>query len=132
MGLVCNGHHVRLKTVIHDHHVQSACKYGEGMLWGCMSCVEVGQACKIDGNLGDAQYSKILEDRLLGTTPLYGFDRENFIFQQYYNSKHTSRLAGEWFAKNQVQLMEWSPYSHDALAQESDKFQNSCILWFSV
>ena len=42
-------------------------------------------------------YCKILEDDLKKSIEYYGLDRDNIIFQQDNDSKHTSGLAKQWF-----------------------------------
>lgn len=100
---------------LQDHHVQGTVKHGGGhiMLWGCITACGIGNFCKIEGNMDSAVYTDILSDELLNTIDMYDLDRGSIIFQQDNDSKHTSRLAKEWFAANGINVLEWPAQSPD-------------------
>ena len=83
------------------------------MMWGCFCWHGVGYACKIDGRMDKELYCKILEDDLQKSIEYYGLDRDNIIFQQDNDSKHTSGLAKQWFKDDGIDVLLWSPQSPD-------------------
>ena len=74
-----------------DRLVEGKLKFGGGslMMWGCFCWHGVGYACKIDGKMDKELYCKNLEDDLQKSIEYYGLDRDNIIFQQENDSKHT-------------------------------------------
>ena len=58
-------------------------------------------------------YTEILDDHLLQSVDWYQMDRENFIFQQDNDPKHTSKLAKEWIENNDIEVLAWTPQSPD-------------------
>ena len=78
-----------------EQHVSGTVKFGSGspMVWGGMTPQGVGYMCKIDGRMDAELYTSILQDDLLATVDYYGLEREELIFQQDNDPKHTSRLA---------------------------------------
>ena len=83
------------------------------MMWGCFCWHDVGYACKIDGKMDKELYCKILEDDLQNSIEYYGPDRDNIIFQQDNDSKHTSELAKQWFKDHGIDIPLWPPQSPD-------------------
>jgi transposase len=100
---------------IQDHHVQGTVKHGGGhiMLWGCITAFGIGHFCKIEGMMNAEVYTDILNDELLNTMDMYHLDRDNTLFQQDNDPKHTSRLAKEWFTANGINVLEWPAQSPD-------------------
>jgi DDE superfamily endonuclease len=96
-------------------HVKPTVKFGGGsvMIWGCMTVHGVGLMCRIEGKMDASLYKEILEDELQGTVDYYGMDREDIVFQQDNDSKHTSRLAQKWFKHNNFKLLDWPAQSPD-------------------
>jgi hypothetical protein len=97
------------------HHVQGTVKFGGGslMLWGCMTAKGVGYAARIDGRMDAELYRSILDDELLETIDYYGFGKDDIIFQQDNDPKHTSRIARQWFEDNGIAVLDWPPQSPD-------------------
>ena len=98
-----------------DQHVKGTVKFGGGslMMWGCMTARGVGYACRIDGRMDTALYITILNDELLQTLEYYHVDRDNLIFQQDNDPKHTSTAARKWFYDHKIQVLEWPSQSPD-------------------
>ena len=96
-------------------HVTPTVKFGGGsvMIWGCMTVHGVGLMCRIEGKMDASLYEEILEDDLLGTVEYYGMDREDLIFQQDNDSKHTSKCAQRWFKDNGIKVLDWPAQSPD-------------------
>jgi hypothetical protein len=79
-----------------ERQVKGTAKHGGGslMMWGCMTAKGVGYACRIDGNLDSELYTHILDDEFLETLEYYELGRDEIIFQQDNDPKHTSRTNG--------------------------------------
>ena len=60
---------------------------------GVDTCMEVGDACKIDGRMDENLYIKILEDDLQSSLAFYDRIPQGIIFQQDNDSKHTCKKA---------------------------------------
>ena len=97
------------------HNVHMVYKHGGGsiFLWSCISFKGPGFIVKIDGGLDAALYCNILSDDFLKTLDDYGLKKEDIVFQQDNDPKHTSRLARKWFEENGVEVMDWPAYSPD-------------------
>jgi transposase len=76
-----------------DHNSNQKYKHGGGslFLWGCITSRGQGLICKIDGGLDAALYCEILGSDFMGTLGYYGFERDNVVFQQDNDPKHTSK-----------------------------------------
>jgi transposase len=98
-----------------DRHIQGTVKFGGGnlMIWGCMSAEGVGYACRIDHRMDAKVYTDILDDYLLPTIDYYDLEKDNIIFQQDNDSKHTSKAAQKWFENNEIEVLEWPAQSPD-------------------
>lgn len=100
--------------------VQPKTKFGGGgiMVWGCMTWAGVGKLTKIDGTMNALQYTQILESSLMPTLDALSIlpefpDKENLIFQQDNDPKHTANLTKSWFANHGIKPMEWPANSPD-------------------
>ena len=95
--------------------VKDTLKFGGGslMVWGCMTPQGVGYMCKIEGRMDAELYTTILQDDLLATVEFYGLDREELIFQQDNDPKHTSQKASKWFKDNNINVLKWPAQSPD-------------------
>jgi transposase len=96
-------------------HVTPTVKFGGGsvMIWGCMTVHGVGLMCRIEGKMDASLYEEIMEDELQGTVDFYGMDREDLIFQQDNDPKHTSKRAQNWFKDNGIKVLDWPAQSPD-------------------
>src|SRR5215469_12370996 len=96
-------------------HVSKTVKYDGGnlMIWGCMTVHGVGWMCSIDGGMDATLYTSILDDYMFTTVDDFGMGRDDFVFQQDNDPKHTSKLAREWFDKHSVELLDWPAQSPD-------------------
>ena len=83
------------------------------MLWGRITAFGIEHFCKIEGTMNAEVYTDILNDELLNTMDMYDLDKDNMIFQQDNDPKHTSRLAKEWFTANGINVLQWPTQSPD-------------------
>lgn len=100
---------------IKDREVKGTVKFGGGslMVWGCITTKGVGYLTRIDGGLNAQLYVDILNDELLQTLEYYGYNKDEIIFQQDNDPKHTSRLANNWLEENKIKVLDWPPQSPD-------------------
>ena len=96
-------------------NVDERVKHGGGsvMVWGCITARGTGRLHRIVGNLNAAGLCDIYQESLLGTFDDYWMTINNVIFQEDNDSKHTSRLAREWRATNDVTRLNWPANSPD-------------------
>ena len=133
--------------VMTEQHIKGTVKFGGGslMMWGCMTALEVGYACRIDGRMDAELYTNILGDEFLQSLEYYGMDVNKIIFQQDNDPKHTSHTAQKWFENNGVEVLDWSAQSPDLnpiehlwqhLKRQLAKYENSPVsiyeLWERV
>ncbi len=83
------------------------------MVWGCFSSFGVGNIVRIYGNMNGELYRQILDEDLLGTIQWHELDKDNIIFQQDNDPKHSANLTKQWFEDNDVNVLEWPPQSPD-------------------
>ena len=55
----------------------------------------------------------ILDHHLISSSEDADISREDLIFQQYNDSKHTSKLAQSWFDNEDIQQLGWPAQSPD-------------------
>lgn len=98
-----------------DRVVEGTVKFGGGnlMIWGYMTWDGVRYATKINGKMDGELYAQILGNEFLQTLEYYGYNKEDIIFQQDNDSKHTSRVAKAWFSDNDITIMKWPVQSPD-------------------
>ncbi|KAH8288665.1 hypothetical protein KR054_007468, partial [Drosophila jambulina] len=72
--------------------VKATVKHGGGsvLVWGCMSARGVGNLIFIDGIMNAEMYLNILKENLHSSATKMGLERDNFIFQQDNDPKHTA------------------------------------------
>ena len=83
------------------------------MVWGCFTSGGVGNICRIYGHMNGDLYRQILKEDLLGTIKWNGMDKDNIIFQQDNDPKHTANLTKQWFEDNRVTVLDWPAQSPD-------------------
>lgn len=100
---------------IMPHHLDLTVKHGGGslMLWGCISSKGAGNIHQIQGKMDADMYCKILDEQVDNSFELWNFDKEETLYQQDNDPKHTSKLAQKWFIDNHVNLLPWPSQSPD-------------------
>lgn len=90
-------------------------KHGGGsvFLWGCFSYYGPGFISRIHGNMDASLYIEILDECVPLTQEYYDIDPQTMKFQQDNDSKHTSKLAKEFFEANDYDLIIWPANSPD-------------------
>ena len=73
----------------------------------------VGRLAEVEGRTDADQYMSILEDYLLPSMEENGISKEEIIFQQDNDPKHTSRKAKRWIEDNNITLLDWPAQSPD-------------------
>lgn len=99
------------------HNIQTKIQAGGGsiMMWGCMTSLGVGYACRIvEYPMNSKLYTHILNTSFKDTLKYYGFSKKNVIFQQDGDTKHTSKLTKKWLENNQIRyIKKWPACSPD-------------------
>jgi transposase len=100
---------------IQDHHLDLTVKHGGGslMMWGCITHKGVGYGCHIEQVMDSQVYCEILEKHLKDSLDYHNISKENMIFQQDNDPKHTSKLAKKWFTDNGISVLPWPAQSPD-------------------
>lgn len=111
---------VRKGDTYSDRRFTPTVKFGGGnvMMWGCLTFAGVGQIAFIEGRMDAQQYIDILDRSLVPTLDacsiLPGFpSRQELIFQQDNDPKHTSKKAKDWFSGHNIVPMKWPSQSPD-------------------
>ena len=103
------------ETGLEKHNVTGTVKFGGGniMVWGCMTYYGVGHCQLVEGKMNAMQYVEILENSLEKSLGLYDLERQDIIFQQDNDPKHTSKTASEWFRSSKIETITWPAQSPD-------------------
>jgi len=84
---------------------------GSLMIWGCFNYNGKSSLAFISGRQDQHEYQDILERHLLPFKVKFG--GENVIFQQDGAKCHTARSTMKWFKDQNIEVMDWPPYSPD-------------------
>ena len=91
-------------------------KHGGGnnlMVWGCMGWNGVGKLIEVQGKMNADQYCEILDEGVVESFEELEVPKDEWIFQQDNDPKHTSRKAQQWFKDNNIHVLEWPAQSPD-------------------
>jgi transposase len=107
--MVKDGYGERLKK-----HTKKTVKHGgSGLtLWGCVSYHGVGKPVLIEGTMTGEKYVKILPKDLFESANEIGLSLD-FVFQQDNYLKHRSKIARDFFERNNISVMPWPSQSPD-------------------
>ena len=92
-----------LKTVKHDKKV---------MVWGCFAYGGVGNLYRIQGIMMKEDYHHILSRHMVPSARAL-FPRNNFLFQQDNDPKHTAMLNKAYLVNKGIQVLPWPAQSPD-------------------
>ena len=102
---------------LQPHNYQTRLKGGGGsmMVWGCMTSLGVGYACRIvEYPMKSELYTHILATSCKKILEYFGLSNEEVIFQQDGDTKHTSKYSKKWLADNKIRYIEeWPANSPD-------------------
>ncbi len=98
-----------------DKDVTETVKFGGGsvLFWGCFSENGTGNLCRIVGIMNAKYYQEILEENLLTSVDKLGLSRDDFIFQQDNDRKHTAASTKSWLESHDVCVLRWPSQSPD-------------------
>ena len=82
------------------------------MVWSCFSQSGPGQLSVCDGTMTAPKYTETLQKHLIPTAGTK-FPDGNYIFQQDNATCHKAKLTKQFLQNNEIQVMEWPPYSPD-------------------
>ena len=100
-------------TGLHSKNICPTLKFGGGsvMVWACFSYHGVGKLVFIDGIMDAVKYVTILSENLELSASKMGLNE--YIFQQDNDPKRTSKLAKQFFANKNINLLERPSQSPD-------------------
>jgi transposase len=100
-----------------SHNYQTRIQGGGGsiMMWGCMTALGAGYACRIvEYPMNSDLYTHILNTSYKDTLQYYGLRKQDTLFQQDGDSKHTSKFTTKWLEKYNINYInDWPPCSPD-------------------
>jgi transposase len=91
-------------------------KHGGGnnlMVWGCMGWNGVGKLVEVQGAMKSQQYCDIMNIGVVESFEKLEIPKEERVFQQDNDPKHTSKMASQWFEDNNIQVLVWPSQSPD-------------------
>lgn len=88
------------------------------IIWVCISWLGAGEMSRVTGRMNLDQLFVILNTCLVQTMGevainLFFNARNDVIFQQENDAKHTSRATKNWLAFTSITIMNWSSQSPD-------------------
>ena len=84
------------------------------MFWGCISRHGPGPLVSIDGNVDAKKYKTILRENLIPELRLAErYFPGTWRIQQDNSPVHTAKLVGDYLEQQEVDCIEWPPYSPD-------------------
>jgi len=82
-------------------------------IWGCMSSKGFGKIFTFTSNLDRFKMVEIYNKTLLPSILKFGGSNTDWILQEDNDPKHTSKLAKNWRAENNVERLIWPAQSPD-------------------
>lgn len=82
------------------------------MVWGCFGNGRVGPLHPVEGAIDSHAYIAIMRS-CLDPAKQAVFDGGDFVFQQDNAPCHVSKTTKRWFARHNIDTMEWPPQSPD-------------------
>lgn len=89
-------------------------KHGGGsiMVWGCFNHKGVGNLHVIEGIMTKEVYLDLLQTNLIASKKKLRL-KNDFIFQQDGDPKHTAKIVDQWFVKQRIKKLDWPAQSPD-------------------
>ena len=111
-----------------DCTTTSTVKHGGGnnlMIWGCMGWNGVEKLVEAEGKMDAKQYCENLDEGVVESFEKLGMEEGERYFQQYNDSKHTSKLATTWFLDNNIIVIHWPAQLTSILLNISGTMSNA-------
>ena len=84
------------------------------MVWGCFCKLGVGPLLPIEGTMNANKYKGVLKDYMIPQLrQWFGVRRSSSIFQQDNAPCHKAEDILKYLKEQQIQILEWPPYSPD-------------------
>lgn len=121
-------------------------KYTDNFItvWGCIGWNGVGRIVLVDGNFDSDKYIEILSRNLIQSAELLGLSKNDLIFMQGNDPRHTARKTIEWIESQDISMLEgwpsgfqnlnplekvWKSIKRELEYSYSESAQNRAELW---
>ena len=83
------------------------------MMWGCITHMGPGYACRIESTMDQYLNKSMLQDELLQTLEHYEMDQSKTIFMQDNDPKHKAKSVMYWLEEHDFSVLDWPAQSPD-------------------
>lgn len=102
----------RTGELLKPKHVKTTIKHDDSvMVWGCFNSTGIGDIHILDDIMNAAVYIRILSSHMLPSARR--LFKENFIFQQDNDPKHTAKKVKEYLKNKNITVLDWPSQSPD-------------------
>lgn len=105
----------RSYETLKKHQVKETMKHGGGslMVWACFAWWHLGPVVNIEGIMKKEDHLHILGDNLPDFVDQSSYPKEEVVFQQDGDPKHTAKIVKDWLLSQKFQTIQWPAQSPD-------------------